>query len=89
MKCKKWGKMTISISKACLNQILLWIFFLLQIIDPIRNKFVFQNPKLRKKKRVKEGDKQYSKLNDRMTIKKFIKKKKKKPYLNPTNMKAY
>ena len=41
------------------------------------------------KKRAKEGDKQYSQLNDRMTIKKFIKRKKKKPYLNPTNMKAY
>ena len=71
--------MTIPFSGMCLNQILLWIFFLLQIIDPICNKFVFQNLKLRKKKKkkVKEGDEQYSKLNDRMTIK-FKKKKKKK-----------
>ena len=73
--------MTIPFSGMCLNQILLWIFFLLQIIDPICNKFVFQNLKLRKKKKVKEGDEQYSKLNDRMTIK-FKKKKKKKKKKN-------
>ena len=43
-----------------------------------KKKICILEPKTTEKKRVKEGDKQYSKLNDRMTIKKFIKRKKKK-----------